>query len=145
MEKYTMFMNWKNKYSENEYTTQSNLQIQYNPYQTTNGVFRRTGTNNFTICIKIIPPALYIQIPFYTICVFLLYQGVSFPCLLPLNHGNKEARGHYSRVQNYWLLFRYDTDEPVYHFFLNHGIFFGLSNIWSLCHLVFPQLYSVTC
>ena len=28
-----MFMNWKNQYSENEYTTQSNLQIQCNPYQ----------------------------------------------------------------------------------------------------------------
>ena len=28
MEKYTMFMDWKNQYSENEYTTQSNLQIQ---------------------------------------------------------------------------------------------------------------------
>ena len=25
MEKYTMFMGWKNQYSENEYTTQSNL------------------------------------------------------------------------------------------------------------------------
>ena len=24
-EKYTMFMDWKNQYSENEYTTQSNL------------------------------------------------------------------------------------------------------------------------
>ena len=35
MEKYTMFMGWKNHYSENEYTTQSNLQIQSNPYQTT--------------------------------------------------------------------------------------------------------------
>ena len=31
MEKYTMFMDWKNQYSENEYTTQSNLQIQCNP------------------------------------------------------------------------------------------------------------------
>ena len=30
MEKYTMFMDWKNQYSENEYTTQSNLQIQCN-------------------------------------------------------------------------------------------------------------------
>ena len=28
MEKYTMLMDWKNQYSENEYTTQSNLQIQ---------------------------------------------------------------------------------------------------------------------
>ena len=33
MEKYTMFVDWKNKYSENEYITQSNLQIAYNPYQ----------------------------------------------------------------------------------------------------------------
>ena len=28
-----MFMDQKNQYSENEYTTQSNLQIQCNPYQ----------------------------------------------------------------------------------------------------------------
>ena len=34
MEKYTMFMDWKNQYSENEYTTQSNQQIQCNPYET---------------------------------------------------------------------------------------------------------------
>ena len=33
MEKYTMFMDWKNQYKENEYTTQSNLQTQCNPYQ----------------------------------------------------------------------------------------------------------------
>ena len=33
MEKYTMFMDQKNQYRENEYTTQSNLQIQYDPYQ----------------------------------------------------------------------------------------------------------------
>ena len=31
MEKYTMFMDRKNQYSENEYTTQSNLYIQCNP------------------------------------------------------------------------------------------------------------------
>ena len=53
MEKYTVFMDWKNQYSENEYTTQSNLQIQCNPYQTINGIFHRTRTNNFTICMKI--------------------------------------------------------------------------------------------
>ena len=29
MEKYTIYMDWKNQYSENEYTTESNLQIQY--------------------------------------------------------------------------------------------------------------------
>ena len=39
MEKYTMFMGWKIQYSENEYTTQSNLQIQCNPYQATDGIF----------------------------------------------------------------------------------------------------------
>ena len=39
MEKHTKFMDWKNQYSENEYTTQSNLQIQCNPYQATSGIF----------------------------------------------------------------------------------------------------------
>ena len=53
MEKYTMFMDWKNQYSENEYTTQSNLYIQCNPYQATNSIFHRTRTNNFTICMEI--------------------------------------------------------------------------------------------
>ena len=53
MEKYTMFMDRKNQYSENEYTTQSNLQIQCNPYQATNGIFHRARTNNFTICMEI--------------------------------------------------------------------------------------------
>ena len=38
--KYTMFMDRKNQYSENEYTTQSNLQIQCNPYQATSGIFQ---------------------------------------------------------------------------------------------------------
>ena len=47
MEKYTMFMDQKNQYSENEYTTQSN------PYQATNGIFHRARTNNFTICMEI--------------------------------------------------------------------------------------------
>ena len=53
MEKYTMFMDQKNQYSEDEYTTQSNLQIQCNPYQATNSIFQRTRTNNFTICMEI--------------------------------------------------------------------------------------------
>ena len=43
MEKYIMFINLKNQYSENEYTNQSNLQIQCNSYQATNGIFQRTG------------------------------------------------------------------------------------------------------
>ena len=53
MEKYTMFMDWKNHYSENEYTTQSNLQIQCNPYQATSDIFHRTRTNNFKIRMEI--------------------------------------------------------------------------------------------
>ena len=53
MEKYSMFMDWKNQYSENEDTTQSNLQIQCNPYQATSSIFHRTKTNNFKICMKI--------------------------------------------------------------------------------------------
>ena len=53
MQKYTMFMDQKNQYNENEYTTQSNLQIQCNPYQATNGAFHRARTNNFTTCIEI--------------------------------------------------------------------------------------------
>ena len=39
-----MFLDWKNQHCENEYNTQSNLQIQFNPNQTTNGIFHRTKT-----------------------------------------------------------------------------------------------------
>ena len=53
MEKYTMFMDQKNQYSKNEYTTQNSLQIQCNPYQATNRIFQKTRTNNFTICMEI--------------------------------------------------------------------------------------------
>ena len=53
MEKYTVFMDWKNQYCENDYTTESNLSIQCNPYQATNGIFHRTRTNSFTICVEI--------------------------------------------------------------------------------------------
>ena len=53
MEKYTVFMHQKNQYSENEYSTQSNLKIQYYPYQATNGIFHRARANNFTICMEI--------------------------------------------------------------------------------------------
>ena len=49
MEKYTMFLDWKNQYCENDYTAQSNLQIQCNPYQITNGILHRIRTKNFTI------------------------------------------------------------------------------------------------
>ena len=58
MEKYTVFMDQKNQYSENEYTTQRNLQIQCNPYEATNGIFHRARTNNFTICMEIQTPQI---------------------------------------------------------------------------------------
>ena len=48
----TMFLDWKNQLCENDCTTQSNLQIQCNPYQTTNGIFHRTRIKNSTICIE---------------------------------------------------------------------------------------------
>ena len=47
-----MFLDWKNQHCENDSTTQSNLQIQCNPYQTTTGIFHRSRTKNFTICIE---------------------------------------------------------------------------------------------
>ena len=52
MERYIMFLDWKNQHCENDYTTQSNLQIQCNPYQTTNGIFHRTRTNHLKICME---------------------------------------------------------------------------------------------
>ena len=42
----------KNQHCENDYTTQSTLQIQCNLYQTTNGIFHRTRAKNFTICME---------------------------------------------------------------------------------------------
>ena len=35
MKRYTMFLDWRNQYCENDYTTQSNLQMRCNPYQNT--------------------------------------------------------------------------------------------------------------
>ena len=56
MKKYTMFMNWKNQYSENEYTTQSNLQIQCNPYQATNGILHRAAAKSLQSCPTLCNP-----------------------------------------------------------------------------------------
>ena len=52
MERYIMFLDWENQHYENDYTTQSNLQIQCNPYQITNGIFHRARTKNFTVCME---------------------------------------------------------------------------------------------
>ena len=44
-----MFLGRRNQYCENDYTTKHNLQVQWDPYQSTNGIFHRTRTKNFTI------------------------------------------------------------------------------------------------
>ena len=41
MERYTMFLDWKNQHCENDYTTQSNIQIQ--PIKISSDIFHRTG------------------------------------------------------------------------------------------------------
>ena len=53
MERYSMFLDRKNQYCENDYTTKRNLQIRYDPYQITNDIFHRTKTKNFTIHMEI--------------------------------------------------------------------------------------------
>ena len=51
-EKFTIFLDWKNQYCENNYTIQRNLQIQYNLYQITNGTVHRIRTKNCTMCME---------------------------------------------------------------------------------------------
>ena len=46
--KYFMFLDRKNQYCENDYTTKYNLQIQCDPCQITNDTFYRTRQKNFT-------------------------------------------------------------------------------------------------
>ena len=53
MERYSMFLDRKNQYCENDYTTKHNLQIQCDPYQITNDIFHRTRTKKFTIHMEI--------------------------------------------------------------------------------------------
>lgn len=43
MERYTMFLNWKNQYCQNDCSTQGNLQIQCSP----NGIYHRARTKKF--------------------------------------------------------------------------------------------------
>ena len=52
MERYSMFLGRKNQYCKNDYTTKCNLHIQCDPYDVTKGIFHRTRTKNFTICME---------------------------------------------------------------------------------------------
>ena len=47
-----MFMDWKNQYCKNGHTTQSNLQIQCNPYPITHDIFHGTQTKYFKVCLE---------------------------------------------------------------------------------------------
>ena len=49
MERYTMLLDWKNQYWQNDYTNQGHLQIKCNSYQNTNGIFHRTRTIFFNL------------------------------------------------------------------------------------------------
>ena len=48
-----MFVHWKYQGCQNNYTTQSNLQMQHNPFEITNDIFHRTRTKNIKICMEI--------------------------------------------------------------------------------------------
>ena len=54
MDTQTMFADWKNHYCQNDYTTQTNLQIQCNPYQITSGIFftELEQQKNLKICVE---------------------------------------------------------------------------------------------
>ena len=52
MERYTMFLDWKNQYCQNDYNTQGNLRIQCNPYQITMVFFIELEQKNFKICME---------------------------------------------------------------------------------------------
>ena len=48
MERDSMFLGRKNQYCANVYTTKYNLQIQWDPYQITDGIFHRTRTKRIS-------------------------------------------------------------------------------------------------
>ena len=51
IERYTIFLNWKNQHCENDDTNQMNIQIQCNYYQINNSIFHRT-TKKSIICME---------------------------------------------------------------------------------------------
>ena len=45
MERYTMLLDWKNQYCQNDSTTHGNLQVQWSPYQITKTFFTELEQN----------------------------------------------------------------------------------------------------
>ena len=52
MERYSVFLDWKNQYCQDDYITHGNLQCLCNTSKTTNGIFHRTRTENFTVYME---------------------------------------------------------------------------------------------
>ena len=52
MERYSMFLDRKHQYCENDYITKWNLQIQCDTNQITNGIFHRSRTKKFRIYME---------------------------------------------------------------------------------------------
>ena len=52
MKRHTMLLDGKNQYYQNNYTTQGNLHIQYNPYQITKDIFHRAKTKYFKVWLE---------------------------------------------------------------------------------------------
>ena len=52
MERNAMLLGWKNQYCQNDYTTQGDLQIQYNTYQITKDILHRTRQNTLKFVWK---------------------------------------------------------------------------------------------
>ena len=56
-----MFLNWKNQYCENDYTTQSNLQIQCIPIKLPMAFFTELEQKNLKICMKGFPGGAVVE------------------------------------------------------------------------------------
>ena len=52
MENNCVFMDWKDWYCWNSHATQGNIQIQWNPFQNTNGIFLRTRISNSKMYVE---------------------------------------------------------------------------------------------
>ena len=57
MEGYTMHLDWKNQYFQNDYATQCNLQIHCNPYQITKDILHRTRIEYYKFFMEIQEPS----------------------------------------------------------------------------------------